>query len=258
MNIFKKIIAEFLGTLIFVLVISLCITQKILVTPIAIGLILMILVYGGSKISGGYYNPAITFSVWLTMQNKINVTNTFLYIIFQFMGGIIGALMAWGLTLNTIRFYPLTYNGIDIARTFFAEFIFSSLLVFVVLVFTVSNKYEGNQYFGFLIGSSLSVAAFSIGSISGAAINPAVAFGIMLVNLFSIVNNNNNDFMFVWIYLVASFLGGIFANLLFFVFFLVNKNVDEKKTITTYPNEPKYKINKYSKMKEINNNNSLL
>ena len=245
MNIFKKLGAEFLGTLIFVLVISLCITQKIPVTPIAIGLILMIIVYTGSKISGGHYNPVVTFSVWLTMQNKINARDMFLYMIFQFIGGMAGALISWGLTLYTVRFYPLlTSNGSDMTRAFFAEFIFSSLLVFVVLVFVVSNKYKGNPYFGFLIGSSLSVAVFSIGSISGAAINPAVGFGIAIVNFLS---NVNNDFMFVWIYLTAPFLGGMFANFLFYLFFLLeNINIDDDENKVSNQ-EFKCKFNKYKK-----------
>lgn len=253
MNILKKLLVEFLGTFIFVLVIALCLTQKVVVTPIAIGLTLTIIVYIGSKISGGYYNPAITLSVWLTNQNKINIRDTFLYMIFQLIGGIVGGLVSWGLTLNTVRFYPLTENGSDITRAFFAEFIFSSLLVFVVLVFTISKTYEGNQYFGFLIGFVNSIAPFSIGSISGAAINPAVGFGITIVNLCS--TTNNNDFVFAWIYLSAPFLGGIFSNLLFCIFFSFenNDNVGGGKTIA---NGSKFKFNKYSKIKEIKNGNS--
>ena len=65
----------------------------------------------------------------------------------------------------------------------------------------------GNSNYGLAIGFTVLTGAFAVGSISGGAFNPAVAVGVTLMKLSAPAN--------IWIFLVADFLGGAIAGLLF-------------------------------------------
>ena len=59
MNYLNIFLSEFLGTFIFLSVII------ITGSPLLIGLTLALVIYLGSSISGGHYNPAVSFMFWL-------------------------------------------------------------------------------------------------------------------------------------------------------------------------------------------------
>jgi aquaporin Z len=84
-----------------------------------------------------------------------------------------------------------------------AEFLFTFALAYVVLHVATSNDTEGNSFFGLAIGFTLATAAFTIGPLSGGAINPAVALGASVVGMFA--------WSHIWIYLLAELVGGVIA-----------------------------------------------
>jgi len=88
-----------------------------------------------------------------------------------------------------------------------AEFLFTGALVFVVLNVATARGTEGNSYFGLAIGGTVTVGAFAVGSISGGAFNPAVAVGLVLMNIVGAGS--------LWIYLVANLAGGAVAAVIF-------------------------------------------
>ncbi len=55
----RSYLMEFIGTMFLVLAVTLS------GNPIAIGVMLMVMVYMGGHISGGHYNPAVSFAVWV-------------------------------------------------------------------------------------------------------------------------------------------------------------------------------------------------
>ncbi len=57
----KKYVTEFIGTFFLLLTIGCCVVigGAGVVAPLAIGSILMVMVYAGGHISGGHYNPAV-------------------------------------------------------------------------------------------------------------------------------------------------------------------------------------------------------
>ena len=63
----KNLLAECIGTFFVVLVIGLTVIAPGAgdLAPLAIGTILMVMVYAGGHVSGAHYNPAVTLAVWL-------------------------------------------------------------------------------------------------------------------------------------------------------------------------------------------------
>lgn len=60
-----KYLTEFIGTFFLVLTIGLTVIPELPLAPLAIGASLMIMVYMGGHVSGGHYNPAVSFAVFL-------------------------------------------------------------------------------------------------------------------------------------------------------------------------------------------------
>jgi aquaporin Z len=101
----------------------------------------------------------------------------------------------------------VTASNLDIVRSLVAEFLFTFALCYVVLNVATAKATEGNSYFGLAIGFTVLVGAFAVGGISGGAFNPAVAVGITVMGLSSLPN--------IWVFLVANFVGGAVAAIVF-------------------------------------------
>ncbi len=95
----------------------------------------------------------------------------------------------------------------DVYKALIAEFVFAFALCYVVLNTATSKRTAGNSYYGLAIGFTVLAGAYAVGAVSGGAFNPAVAVGITVMGL-SALNN-------IWIFLVANFLGGAAAALVF-------------------------------------------
>jgi aquaporin Z len=99
---------------------------------------------------------------------------------------------------------PATYNP---AAWFLGEFLFTFALVYVVLNSATAKGTSGNSFYGLAIGFTVVVGAFAIGPVSGGAFNPAVGVGAAVMGLADVTH--------LIVYLIADFLGGAAAALLF-------------------------------------------
>lgn len=197
----KKYFAEFIGTFFLVTTIGCTVIGHGRFAPLAIGSSLMIMIFAGGHISGGHYNPAVTVGVWI--RGKCPFRDVIPYISFQVAGAILAALAVRFLMAGTpiSSLHPATLPAL------LAEFLFTFALVYVVLNVATSVDTAGNSFYGLAIGFTVMVGAFSVGSISGGAFNPAVAVGISLLGLSSWTN--------IWIYLLAEFAGAVVAAAIF-------------------------------------------
>jgi aquaporin Z len=194
-----KYLTELIGTFFLVLTIGLTVIQPGAGTlaPLAIGSVLMVMIYAGGHVSGGHYNPAVTLGVWLRGKHPTGE-------VLPYMGvQVLGAIVA-GLLVNVFKpTSAVTAAQPAIVAAFLAELVFTFALVYVVLNVATAEETSGNSYFGLAIGFTVLVGAFAVGSISGGAFNPAVAVGISLMGLSSWVN--------IWIFLVSELVGGALA-----------------------------------------------
>lgn len=216
----RKLVVEAIGTLFLVMTVGLTVLEPGpgALAPIAIGSVLMVMVYAGGYISGGHYNPAVTLGAFL--RGKVTAGELGGYWVAQLVGGVIGALLA-GLLKGMGTPAPAPP---PVVPALIAEFLFTFALVYVVLTTATTRGNEGNSYYGLAIGFTLMVAVFAIGSISGGAINPAVAVGVSILRL--------SPWGSLWIFIVADLLGGAAAGLLFNAL-----HMDAGKPTTATPEE---------------------
>ncbi len=195
----NKYIVEFIGTFFLVLTIGCCVVigGAGVIAPLAIGSILMVMIYAGGHISGAHYNPAVTLGVWL--RGKCPTGDVVPYWVAQFVAAVVAALVLNYLK-GDVSAKPLVLKP---GPALVAEFLYTFALVYVVLNSATAKGTANNSFYGLAIGFTVLAGAFSVGSISGAAFNPAVAVGISVMGLGSWAN--------IWIYLVACFAGGAVA-----------------------------------------------
>src|SRR3982751_3617856 len=200
----NKYMAEFIGTFFLVLTIG-CTGLGAgtgVIAPLAIGAVLMVMVFAGGHISGAHYNPAVT--IGMLLRGRLKSGDVLPYIIAQIIGAAVAAVIVTSVLRTGAAVTPIVPK---LGPALIAEFLFTFALVYVVLNAATADGTSGNSFYGLAIGMTVMTGAFAVGDISGGAFNPAVAVGISVLGLSSWSN--------IWIYLAADFAGGILAALVF-------------------------------------------
>lgn len=197
----KKYLVEFVGTFLFVLAIGLSVRSGSALAPLAIGAALGSLVFAGGYVSGAHYNPAV--SLGILIRGKLSAKDWVSYVIAQLGGGLLAGLVVVALVGKPL----LGAASHDVGPSLIAEFLFTFALVWVVLSVATSKGNAGNSFYGLAIGSILLVGVVAVGGISGAAFNPAVGLGVVVMGLESLSQ--------LWIYLAAQLAAGVAAAMVF-------------------------------------------
>ncbi len=200
----KKLLVEFVGTFFLMLTIGstvLAPNDAGAMAPVAIGAILMAMVFAGGHVSGAHYNPAVTLAVFL--RGKCGARDIPGYIVAQCLGAGLAAL-----TVAFIKGNPaVTPVVVDPTFAFVGEFLYTFALCTVVLNVATCKGTSGNSFYGLAIGFTVMAGAYAMGPVSGAAFNPAVVLGVTVLGIFSAAN--------AWIYLAANFAAAAAAAALF-------------------------------------------
>jgi aquaporin Z len=213
----KKYLVEFIGTFFLVLTIVAAVTGVAgNLAPIAIGLILMSMVYAGGHISGAHYNPAVTVAVLI--RGGFPLKDVPGYVIAQTLGGVAAAFTGKYL----LDFMPEEAAGISMGASFdfiggsLAEFLGTFALCWVVLHTATAKGTDGNPFYGVAIGLTVTAMAYALGGITGGAFNPAVAAGVSSIG------------MTPWANIGAFLTGQLLAAVLAAVFFIIVNGKDDK------------------------------
>ncbi len=198
-----KLLMEFIGAFFLVFTIGMTVIEPGVGTlaPLAIGSVLMVMIFAGGHLSGGHYNPAVSLAVYV--RGKLSLNDLLSYMVVQFLAGAV----AGGLVLYMKGFPTVTPVAWEIVPALIAEFLFAFALCFVVLNVATAKGTSGNSFYGLAIGFTVLAGAYAVGRVSGGAFNPAVALGITVMGLSSVAN--------IWIYLVADFAGAVVAGFAF-------------------------------------------
>lgn len=197
----NKLLSEFIGTMFLCLVVALNANAGV-ANLIAIGSILMVMIYAGGHISGAHYNPAVTLAVML--RGRISTSDAIKYWAAQIAGAVVAALVAsmvFGVSGDGAGAAP------DMLPALLGEVLGTFALAYVVLNVATAKANSGNSYFGLAIGFTVTACGYVLGKYSGGAFNPAVAISQSVASFFA--------WSQIWIYLVGCLGGGALAAIVF-------------------------------------------
>jgi MIP family channel proteins len=222
----QKLVAEFVGTftLIFIGAGSICADQYLrasgqtgvglLGIAAAHGLAIGLMVTNIGHISGGHLNPAVTIGFWVT--RRMSTLHSICYWIAQLLGATAAAYLLTAIVPETV-WRPVYLGTPDLAPDFTRmhamalEAVLTFFLVFAVFATAADAKGAFNKIAGFAIGLTVTMDILFGGPFTGAAMNPARAFGPALAGR----HWQNHG-----VYWVGPLLGGILAAVVYDRIFL--------------------------------------
>jgi len=183
----ERLLAECVGTFFLVLTICVAVAGGGSNAPVAIGMILGIQIYTFGAVSGGLFNPAVTLAVLLSGRGKITPPHAAAYMGVQCFGGLVGALIAYGVTDKTFCFH-YDNNGLTPTNHWGSCFILEVLFTMALsgAVLTTGTSFDApNHYFGFAIGGTVLAGATACGGFDQGSFNPAVTIAVNIANYIS-------------------------------------------------------------------------
>ena len=220
----KAAVAEFVATfaLIFIGAGAVVMSRTVggldlLGVALAHGLVLAIMVSVIGHISGGFVNPAVAISLWVT--GKLPTPRTVALIAAELAGAVTGAflikyLMPRDLFDGAKGGIPAVAPGYQIGKAIVAEAAATFLLVFAVFGTAVDDRGPWSKTAGLTIGLVIAFDIMVFGPLTGAAMNPARWFGPALAT---------NDWTNWYVWIVGPIAGGIIAGVLYWYAFLKGK-----------------------------------
>jgi aquaporin Z len=181
--------AEFVGTLLFVLVGAGSVVANVsgaggnLGIALANGLGLALAVTIMMPISGGHLNPAVSLALWISKQ--IDAATLGRYVLAQLLGAITAALLIKALfPASMVRITSLGTPQMSGAMGLFGGIALEALFTFFLVsaVYGTAVSSQAQRVGGFAIGLVVVVCALGGGVLTGAAMNPARAFGPALIS----------------------------------------------------------------------------
>src|SRR3954469_15966907 len=224
--------AEFIGTFALVffitMVVSLFVVNPTPGSPVqpfidwsVIGLVhaflLFMLIQTLAVISGAHFNPAVTIA--LASIRQIRPPEALVYIVLQFAGGILGALLTKAIVSDEGA--AVNYGAVGISAALdhkiflgaVVEAIGTFFLVWSIIGVAV-NPAGLKDWAGLAIGATLGMMVMLFAPLTGAGFNPARALGPALVG-----HSFGGFGHFFWPFIVAPIVGAVVAALLYtFVF----------------------------------------
>jgi len=183
----------------------------LLLVALAHGLALFIIVMIVGKVSGAHVNPAVT--IGLASIGRFPWEDVVAYVVAQIVGAVAGALailIVYGKLAATVGHLgaPALATNTNMLQGVLIEGLGAFILV-LTIVGSAADSRAPAGWAGLSIGMALAAIIMFLGPATGAAVNPARAFGPDLVNL--IFGVSTDWVAFVVCYLIGPLLGGIGA-----------------------------------------------
>ena len=222
----KKFIAEFIGTM--VLVIMGCGTAMLvgcdavsgggyILTAFAFGLTIVGMAYCIGNISGCHINPAVSLGV--LMSGGMTFKDFVGYVISQILGALAGAgILSAIFTLGGVKDMTGAFgsNGLagvngSIAAGILVEIVLTFIFVITILGVT-SKKANHGSFGGLVIGFTLTLVHILGIGLTGTSVNPARSIGPAVM---AYANGAAEPLNVLWIFIVAPLIGSALAAIIY-------------------------------------------
>ncbi len=221
MSLSKKMGAEFFGT--FWLVLGGCGSAVLAAgfpelgigfagVALAFGLTVLTMVYAVGHISGGHFNPAVSFGLW--SAGKFETKELLPYIIAQVIGGTVGALVLYLIATGKAGFEVGSFaaNGFgelspgkySLTAVIITEVVMTFFFLFIILGATSKNAPAG--FAGIAIGLGLTLIHLVSIPVSNTSVNPARSTAVAFFADTAALGQ-------LWVFWVAPIAGAILAGL---------------------------------------------
>jgi len=221
MSLGKKLGAEFFGT--FWLVLGGCGSAVLAAgfpemgigfigVSLAFGLTVLTMIYAVGHISGGHFNPAVSFGLW--SAGKFETKELLPYIVAQVIGGTVGALVLYLIATGQTGFEvggfasngfgELSPGKYNLTAVLITEVVFTFMFLFIILGATSKNAPAG--FAGIAIGLGLTLVHLVSIPVSNTSVNPARSTAAALFADTAAMGQ-------LWVFWVAPIVGAVLAGL---------------------------------------------
>ena len=141
-----KYAVEAIGTFFLVFTVGAAVGSQSSLAPLAIGAVLMVMIYAGGHLSGGHYNPAVTLAV--LVRRRIGLRDAVAYWIVQLGAGLLAALVVRTVVepVQLATTATTTLAGRTLVAAFVVELLFTFALCYVVLNVATSKDHPRNSF----------------------------------------------------------------------------------------------------------------
>ena len=164
-------------------------------------------------------NPIFTFSLWL--RNQIPGKIAFITILSQCLGAILAGFVLslafhGGISDIVAGYGEFSMLNASLDNVILIEFIFSFILVFCYL--TIKDKISSSKLSGILCSLLFLVLLFFSIPYTGGCVNPNRS---LVSNIFV----NTDSLRQIWIYVLSSLAGTVFATIIYHIYYQISNKV---------------------------------
>jgi aquaporin Z len=187
---------------------------------LAFGLTVLTMAYAVGHISGGHFNPAVSFGLWA--GGRFSAKELVPYIIAQCVGAIAAAGTLFAIASGKAGFMiddtqaangfaangfaALSPGGYTMQSAFIAEFILT--LFFLLVILGATDKFANGKFAGVAIGLALTLIHLISIPITNTSVNPARSLSQALFV-------GSEHISQLWLFWLAPILGAIVAGLIY-------------------------------------------
>ena len=198
---------------------------------LAFGLTVLTMAYAFGHVSGGHFNPAVSFGLWA--GRRFPGSELLPYIISQVLGAVIAAGVIYliasgksGFTLSGSN--PLATNGFgahspggySLAACFITEVVMTFMFLMIILGVTDSRAPQG--FAPLAIGLALTLIHLISIPVTNTSVNPARSTGVALFA-------GSELFAQVWLFWVAPIIGALLAGFLYAAVFSESNTLERQR-----------------------------
>jgi aquaporin Z len=196
---------------------------------LAFGLTVLTMAYAVGHISGGHFNPAVSFGLWA--NGRFSAKDLLPYIVAQCLGGIVAAGTLFfilsgkaGFAIDNTKAGAFATNGYDafspdgysMMAAFTAEFVLT--MFFIIVILGATDKYANGKFAGIAIGLALTLIHLISIPITNTSVNPARSTS-------QAIFTQGEPLSQLWLFWVAPIAGAIVGGFIYKIL------LDKKETL---------------------------